>query len=385
MFCAGCGNSLVDDAKFCNKCGVKTNVTENILCSNCGNKLDADSKFCANCGTKAVVGGDVNNTPIAVTTSKQSTKEIEESYKRGKECLDGGIFETAFKYFQEAAEQGHAGAQYELAEMYQLGEGVPESERHATKWYGMAAAKGHAEAQYSLALQYMEGEDTGVEKDITTAVKWLQLSAEQGCGGALCTLGELYAKGDGVPQDVYKAKELYAKATQKGNIHASVKLAALELLVQITEQNLLNQKETLSKAITEFFKKVTPLFEGQEDLENIHFANVSKSFEKKLKGALTYAKLQNAELPLIVMDSTVFGNAKTGALLTTHAFYIKDIANKTETVVISDIKYFSKKQDGHFYKITVNDRVIGSLVRQPQNIILLKSILSELTNVLRKG
>ena len=50
---------------------------------------------------------------------------------------------------RQAAEQGHADAQYNLGLMYDRGDGVPENDAEAVKWYRMAAeqGKGHRTAQ----------------------------------------------------------------------------------------------------------------------------------------------------------------------------------------------------------------------------------------------
>lgn len=344
-----------------------------MFCINCGNKLPEDAGFCNQCGTKVAVIECVNDMPATTMKFVQPTKEIEENYKRGKECLAAYLYETAFNYFQKAAQQGHAEAQYELAEMYQDGLGVSESEKHATKWYGLAAEQGHAEAQYNLALQYMEGEDTGVEHDLVTAIKWLQLSAQQGCAGANRVLGGLYEKGEGVSQDICKAKEFYTKAVEKDDILSRVKLAALRLHEQAAEQNLLN-------AIMDFFNKVIPLFEDLQDIRDIHMVNISKNFDKKLQGALTYAQLENGEIPLIIMDSTIFGNAKAGALFTTNALYIKN--NKPEKLFYEDINSLSFLLERELHWITINGKKIGNFIHKPQNIVLLKYILQELTEFL---
>lgn len=58
--CEKCGNILVLDSAFCNKCGVKleavkeekTPATDSKKCINCGCELDKDAMFCSNCGTK---------------------------------------------------------------------------------------------------------------------------------------------------------------------------------------------------------------------------------------------------------------------------------------------------------------------------------------------
>ncbi len=63
-----------------------------------------------------------------------------------------------------------------------MGEGVKEDYEEACKWFQLAAEQGHAEAQNSLGECYYNGE--GVEKNRETALKWCQLAAEQGNASA---------------------------------------------------------------------------------------------------------------------------------------------------------------------------------------------------------
>ena len=47
----------------------------------------------------------------------------------------------------EAAEQGDARSQHNLADMYDTGKGVPTDYKEAAKWYRKAADQGHATAE----------------------------------------------------------------------------------------------------------------------------------------------------------------------------------------------------------------------------------------------
>ena len=109
----------------------------------------------------------------------------------------------AVRWYQMAAERGHAKAQNNLGIMYAQGDGVPEDDAEAVRWYQMAAEQGHANAQFNLGIMYAQGE--GVPEDDAEAVRWFQMAAEQGQAGAQYNLGTMYAKGEGVPEDDAKA------------------------------------------------------------------------------------------------------------------------------------------------------------------------------------
>lgn len=59
-------------------------------------------------------------------------------------------YQTALKLWRSAAEKGDPNAQYHLGKMYQLGQGVTQSDSVAKAWYRLAAASGHNIAQAKL-------------------------------------------------------------------------------------------------------------------------------------------------------------------------------------------------------------------------------------------
>lgn len=89
-----------------------------------------------------------------------------------------GDYAAAVNQFREAAEQGDAAAQYNLALMYGNGKGVPQDDTEAMKWYSRSAEQGYAYAQYNLSMVYYFGQ--GVPQDYVAAYKWLILAADQG-------------------------------------------------------------------------------------------------------------------------------------------------------------------------------------------------------------
>ncbi len=62
--------------------------------------------------------------------------------------------------------------------MYHRGLGVPQSHSEAVRRYSNAADQGNAMAQNNLATMYENGE--GVAKNLTEAIKWYRKAAEQG-------------------------------------------------------------------------------------------------------------------------------------------------------------------------------------------------------------
>jgi uncharacterized protein len=90
--------------------------------------------------------------------------------------------EMAFKWFERAARQGLADAQYHLGNMYAYGLAKPpqgnDAARLAAQWIFEAARQGHAEAQYSLGVLFVTG--TGVVQSRDQARTWFRRAAAQG-------------------------------------------------------------------------------------------------------------------------------------------------------------------------------------------------------------
>jgi hypothetical protein len=113
-----------------------------------------------------------------------------QQYSLAEQYYKDESYVQAVQWYRKAAEQGHAGAQYSLGRMYDLGWGVAEDNVQAGEWYRKAAEQGHAGAQYNLGIMYDHG--WGVAKDNDQAVQWYRRAAKQGYAMAQ---GELRQKG----------------------------------------------------------------------------------------------------------------------------------------------------------------------------------------------
>lgn len=82
------------------------------------------------------------------------------------------------KWYRDAADQGHAGAQNNLGTMYAHGLGVPQDYTEVPKWCRIAADQGNASAQYNLGVMYPQGQV--VPRDYLQAHLWTKRAAEQG-------------------------------------------------------------------------------------------------------------------------------------------------------------------------------------------------------------
>ncbi len=114
-----------------------------------------------------------------------------------------GDYAGALAEWQPLADEGHAGAQFNLGAMYRDGQGVTQDPSEAAWWFSKAAESGHMRAQYGLAAMYAEG-DT-LPQDFAEAAKWYALAAEQGHAEAQYDLAVLLANGEGVTKDLVSA------------------------------------------------------------------------------------------------------------------------------------------------------------------------------------
>ena len=103
-------------------------------------------------------------------------------------------FTTALQLFTDLANRGMAEAQINLGMMFESGQGVLQNFDEAIKWYQLAASQGLIKAQeklnllinkaaaaqvnFGLGVAFENGQ--GVPQDIMEAIRWYQLSADQG-------------------------------------------------------------------------------------------------------------------------------------------------------------------------------------------------------------
>jgi TPR repeat protein len=97
-------------------------------------------------------------------------------YDEGRGIPEDGL--EAARWYEAAAEQGVARAQFNIGNMYDNGEGVLQDYSEAVRWYRAAAEQGQASAQNNLALNYLVG--AGVPKDLVTSHMWLNIASANG-------------------------------------------------------------------------------------------------------------------------------------------------------------------------------------------------------------
>ncbi len=147
---------------------------------------------------------------------------------------------------RQAAANGNAKAQFEVAAIYTEGQAITQDYAEAAKWYERAAAQGFVPAQYRLGNLYEVG--TGVEKDLEEARLWYQRAAEAGNRMAMHNLAALYAGGQLGDQQFELAAEWFEQAAGFGMTDSQFNLGMLYARGLGVEQNFENSYKWFSLA-----------------------------------------------------------------------------------------------------------------------------------------
>lgn len=118
----------------------------------------------------------------------------------------------AVEYWQQAAEQGYAKAQYQLGYYYYNYGRNDNKNKKAFEWCSKAAEQGYAPAQYYLGYCY--GYGSGVLQNFKMSGYWYEKAAESGMGSAAAILGDRYSRFKS--RNYKKAIYWYTKALELG-------------------------------------------------------------------------------------------------------------------------------------------------------------------------
>jgi localization factor PodJL len=186
----------------------------------------------------AAIGGSLR--AAAAKGDPAAQYEIAQRYADGR-GVPQNLAEAA-GWFDRAAKQGLAPAQFRLGGFYEKGFGVKKDLDAARRLYLAAADAGNAKAMHNLAVLYAEGIDG--KPDYQNAAKWFRKAADYGLTDSQYNLGILYGRGIGMepnPAEAYKwftlaardgDKESAAKRDDMGGRMDPQALAAAKLAVQ---------------------------------------------------------------------------------------------------------------------------------------------------------
>ena len=143
--------------------------------------------------------------------------EVAAIYTEGRAVPED--LKTAAMWYERAASQGFAPAQYRLGNLYENGRGVSKDMAQARLWYQQAAEAGNRMAMHNLAALYAGG-SLGTQQ-FDAAAKWFEEAANRGMKDSQFNLGMLYARGLGVKQDLSASFKWFSLAANRGDKDAA--------------------------------------------------------------------------------------------------------------------------------------------------------------------
>jgi TPR repeat protein len=144
-------------------------------------------------------------------------------------------FKAAFTGFYRLEKDSHDDKlQYRLGQMLYTGTGADKDVQSAVSYLEKSAQLGNVNAQYLLGKVCLE---TGIGNP-AQAVDWMTKAAEAGNAGVQYALGKLYRDGNHVEKDIQKAVAMFTAAAEQKNEYAAYQLGKLYLSSEDIPKNV---------------------------------------------------------------------------------------------------------------------------------------------------
>jgi uncharacterized protein len=150
--------------------------------------------------------------------------------KTGVDAWERGDFSAAVKEWRPLAIKGDADAQFNLAQAYRFGRGVPLDMRQAEEWYRKAATQGHFQAEDNLGLIMFQNGNT------QAAMPIIERSANRGEPRAEYVYGTALFNGELVQQNWPRAYAYMTRASASGLSSASAALAQMDQHIPLEQR-----------------------------------------------------------------------------------------------------------------------------------------------------
>jgi cell division septation protein DedD len=152
------------------------------------------------------------------------------SVKDGVDAWQARDYARAVTAWRGPAAAGDPDAQFNLAQAYKLGRGVPADLKTARDLYQKAAVQGHEQAQANLGLiLFQAGDRKG-------AMPWLQRAAARGEPRAQYVVGTAHFNGDLAAKDWPRAYALMTRAAASGLAQAGRSLAEMDKYIPLGQR-----------------------------------------------------------------------------------------------------------------------------------------------------
>lgn len=157
--------------------------------------------------------GNLGLREAAANGDARAQFEVAAIYTEGRAVTQD--YAAAAMWYERSSAQGFAPAQYRLGNLYEHGQGVEQDLEQARLWYQRAAEAGNRMAMHNLAALYAGG--ALGEQKFPAAAEWFERAANQGMTDSQFNLGMLYARGLGVKQDMATSYKWFAIAARSGD------------------------------------------------------------------------------------------------------------------------------------------------------------------------
>jgi len=161
--------------------------------------------------------------PLAEANNIQALSLMADLYVNGRGLK--ADTKKAANYYLNAAKQGDAKSQVNIALLYQKGKGVKKDLAKSDYWYRKAARLNHPVALNKVGMDYKTGRR--VKKNYKQAVEYFSHAADQGNASAINNLGVMYMQGLGVKKNHIVAIGWFKQATTKRNVNAYINLGKI--------------------------------------------------------------------------------------------------------------------------------------------------------------
>lgn len=150
--------------------------------------------------------------------------------KAGVDAWAAGQYDAAVKEWQGDAAKGDPDAQFNLAQAYRLGRGVPRDDAKALDLYSRAAEQGHLQAADNYGMMLFQA---GKREE---AMPYVQAAADRGDPRAQYLLGIAHFNGDIVPKDWVRAYALLTLSNSTGLPQAAPALAEMDKYIPLEDR-----------------------------------------------------------------------------------------------------------------------------------------------------
>lgn len=160
---------------------------------------------------------------VMLTALAMCTPALAQDVKTGIAAWAKNDYLGAIAIWRPLAAKGDADAQFNLAQAYRLGKGVPVDLGEALSLYTRAANTGHIDAQTQLGIMLFQNGNQ------LSGLRWLQAAADGGEPRAQLIYGTALFNGDGlVRRDPEAAYRYVAKAAAQGLAPAKATLVDMD-------------------------------------------------------------------------------------------------------------------------------------------------------------